>query len=381
MNSVNKRTIGIAIAFAFLFVVCVCISLALCLPSGSKPINTVASDGEFTVTPTEMYSGLRLSAATVATSNDCTLTATIEPNVATNTKVTWTVDWANKTSAWASGKSASQYITVTPSSNTLSATVTCKAPFGEQAVITASVSDNTSIKATCTAEYRQKYLGASTLFRTYNGGGAPRTETDFSTTQGNTDIINVEFLDSFESVYGGSIAFTNTYTKFMPVCSSVYTKPLTSPATLTYYVKVSDTFAQSIRMSNQMIADATITCSDDWVKVTQATVSNISEATNVTFETPEGYDKFYVSALFAKLCPEVESSKGVFDEKQFPYFLSSLGSIRQNPMLPNEDRFHFYIKIEAEIDGKVYEDIHKVYVTKSNIPAKSLSLDKSEVEF
>ena len=46
-----------------------------------------------------------------------TLTATIMPDNATNKAVDWTVSFVNPASAWASGKSVSDYVTVTPTSD------------------------------------------------------------------------------------------------------------------------------------------------------------------------------------------------------------------------------------------------------------------------
>ena len=54
------------------------------------------------------------------------LTATITPSNATNQKVDWTVKWKNASSSWANGKTVTDYVTVTPTSDgALTANVEC----------------------------------------------------------------------------------------------------------------------------------------------------------------------------------------------------------------------------------------------------------------
>lgn len=92
--------------------------------------------------------------------NSQTLTATITPSEATNKLVDWEIAWKNGASTWASGKSISDYLTVAPSSDgALTATVTCKQAFGEQAIVTVTSRDNPDAKATCTVDYRTRLLG------------------------------------------------------------------------------------------------------------------------------------------------------------------------------------------------------------------------------
>ena len=66
-----------------------------------------------------------------------TITATITPANVTDPTVLWTAEWTNSASAWASGKAVTEYLSLTPSANTLTATLVCKKEFGEQAIITA----------------------------------------------------------------------------------------------------------------------------------------------------------------------------------------------------------------------------------------------------
>ena len=92
-----------------------------------------------------------------------TVTATIQPSDALNKAVDWSVAWANASSAWADGKTVTDYVTVTPTADgALTATAECLQAFGEQIIITATGRDNSSAKGTCTVDYSQRYLGTET---------------------------------------------------------------------------------------------------------------------------------------------------------------------------------------------------------------------------
>lgn len=108
----------------------------------------------------------------VAQSASVTLTATITPSSATNQKVDWSVAFSNPTSTWASGKTVTDYVTVTPTSDgALTASVECLQAFGEQIKITVTSRDNASAKATCTCDYYKRVTDVSVAM-TQNGSAA-----------------------------------------------------------------------------------------------------------------------------------------------------------------------------------------------------------------
>ena len=89
-----------------------------------------------------------------------TLTATITPADAANKAVDWTIAFKNASSTWASGKTVTEYATVTPSADgALTAVVENVAAFGEQIVVKATSRDNAEAYATCTVEYLQRTTG------------------------------------------------------------------------------------------------------------------------------------------------------------------------------------------------------------------------------
>ncbi|MFQ9737520.1 MAG: hypothetical protein ACLR06_07230 [Christensenellaceae bacterium] len=86
-----------------------------------------------------------------------TLTATITPAEATNKAVDWSVEFANPSGTWAKGKIATDYVTVTPTSDgALTANVTCLKAFGEKINVKVICRDNTKVAATCITEYEKK---------------------------------------------------------------------------------------------------------------------------------------------------------------------------------------------------------------------------------
>lgn len=89
-----------------------------------------------------------------------TLTAVVEPESASNQKVNWSMAFATS-SGWASGKVLTDYVNLSVGYNTKTATVSCKAPFGTQIIVTAASDEDSSISATCTLDYAQKIKSAS----------------------------------------------------------------------------------------------------------------------------------------------------------------------------------------------------------------------------
>lgn len=98
-----------------------------------------------------------------------TLTATLTPSDVSNKKVDFTAAWSNGASSWASGKSVSDYVTVTQATDgALQATLTCKQAFGEKIVVTCKSRANTSATATADLHYKQR-ITAYTLKITSTG--------------------------------------------------------------------------------------------------------------------------------------------------------------------------------------------------------------------
>lgn len=94
------------------------------------------------------------------------LTATITPFDATVKTVDWTIAFKNPSSSWATGKTVTDYVTVTPTADgSLTANVECLQAFGEQVKVTVTSRQNTEATASCTVDYAQKLESTFVTFK------------------------------------------------------------------------------------------------------------------------------------------------------------------------------------------------------------------------
>lgn len=90
-------------------------------------------------------------------SEGITLQASVEPSFATKTAVDWSVSFANPESSWATGKNVTDYVSITPTSDgSLTATLECLQPFGEQIIVKVMSRENAEISDTCPLEYMRR---------------------------------------------------------------------------------------------------------------------------------------------------------------------------------------------------------------------------------
>lgn len=140
-----------------------------------------------------------------------TLTATITPASAYVQGITWSIAWVNASSEWASGKSITNYVTITPSgSNNHTATVSCVSSFSERIKITAASDDNENIKAECYVDYGRRFRNMGGRFiaqRTIGGTQTTEQYYDFSY----SDVAQVEVVSGGRNpVYSNK--FSGSYT-------------------------------------------------------------------------------------------------------------------------------------------------------------------------
>ena len=167
------------------------------------------------------------------TGESVTITATVEPdNEAENTGVDWTATWKNAESVWASGKSVSDYVTLTPGGEDYAAsksvTLENLQPFAEQIVVKATARDDPEITATCTADYAQKPVNFTLSFGEVScnfGGDTDVTlEINANADTAPGGAADAQFTKS--EVYSLSQEFTVTYEltgkKFMSYTASGY---------------------------------------------------------------------------------------------------------------------------------------------------------------
>ena len=136
-------------------------------------------DSNIVITPQESDGTMTLSVMRAPEhtvdngSETLTITATVFPdNSADNTGLDWSMAFKTPTSAWATGKTLSDYMTFTPSGDDVAGSKTvsvkCLKPFGEQIVITATSQDNPEVTASCTADFAQRVESATLKFGDLN---------------------------------------------------------------------------------------------------------------------------------------------------------------------------------------------------------------------
>ncbi len=86
------------------------------------------------------------------------VTATLSPDYIIDKTVNWSIAWKGTNSA-----NVNDFITLTPSSDTLTCTVSVKKAFTTQIVLTCSANNNPQVKATCTIDYVGRTLNAKTI--------------------------------------------------------------------------------------------------------------------------------------------------------------------------------------------------------------------------
>jgi hypothetical protein len=130
---------------------------------------TVEEVGAPIISEDENY-GIQLMAASLddedgiaaVADNSQTITAVVTPAEATNKTMEWSVEWKNASSTWATGKTVTSYVTVTPTSTgAMTATVTCKAAFSEPVIVKAAIKDDSGIYGTCQVDYARKVTGTN----------------------------------------------------------------------------------------------------------------------------------------------------------------------------------------------------------------------------
>lgn len=192
-----------------------------------------------------------------------TLTATVLPNTATNKAVDWTVEFVNPSSGWATGKKASDYVSVVPTSDgAQTATVSAVSGFGEQIKIVATARSNPEATAYCLVDYGQRLADSATM--TFSN--------ELFATNASLSTNGVQSVESIKSSnwqamnasYGRS---SYTYT---PSYKTAYTVE-SSNANVTISVKPSDSFYSALK--TQGIANST----NNWVTVSTELIGGLYE--------------------------------------------------------------------------------------------------------
>lgn len=148
---------------------------------------------------------------TPTSTSTVTLTATITPADASNKTVNWAIAWKDGASTWATGKTVTDYATITPTTTgALTATVECKKAFGEQIIVTATSAADTDVSASCTFDYAKRITGV-----TVTGGGTYSNLT-VTCTGSNYKDAELSYSPVYSTVYTVEDKFTRSTPAFTP---------------------------------------------------------------------------------------------------------------------------------------------------------------------
>ena len=202
--------------------------------SKQEPADVTDGDGDKLVSgkvydmPTAMIFR-NATSLSMSASGGITVTATVKPDSAVNKNVDWTVSWQNPESEFATGKTATDYVTAQPSSDgSTTAVISCLAPFGEQIKVSVISRANPGAYAVMTVDYEKKVSGVSAIATNedYTFSGTT-LKLDDSSGWSNSDKNYSDYWDL-------------TYT---------YSEGTLDPASVTkveYYVKSSDELSQTV---------------------------------------------------------------------------------------------------------------------------------------
>ncbi len=160
------------------------------------------------------------------------LTAVVEPADASDKNVVWSIAWKNSESTFASGKTVTDYVTITPTSDgALTARAVCKQAFGEQIIISVKpVKGDSTVRANCTVDYVQKFLGLG-LKTNFNNG-----EYGFELSSADTSA-SIDFPVYTDGEVWGYCLTQSSFSKFNLTArkSDIYTKALKMDSQDDYY--------------------------------------------------------------------------------------------------------------------------------------------------
>lgn len=160
------------------------------------------------------------------------LTAVVEPADASDKNVVWSIAWKNSESTFASGKTVTDYVTITPTSDgALTARAVCKQAFGEQIIISVKpVKGDSTVRANCTVDYVQKFLGLN-LKTNFNNG-----EYGFELSSADTNI-SIDYPVYTDGEVWGYCLTQSSHSKFSLTAqkSDIYTKAIKMDSQDDYY--------------------------------------------------------------------------------------------------------------------------------------------------
>lgn len=162
MNSKEKNIAATILSAVLVVALMICAAFNVLLIDRSNPANNAElatkNNVELNVqSPLNMT--MTASEAVATTASAQTYSITVTPDVSlSNTQIDWSISFKNSSSTWATGKTVTDYATITPTTDgALTANLNVLQPFAEQIIVRASLREDSTVKAVCKVDYRTRY--------------------------------------------------------------------------------------------------------------------------------------------------------------------------------------------------------------------------------
>lgn len=159
------------------------------------------------------------------------VTATVTPDDAVDGELDWHLPWKDAESEWANGKNPEEYVQISVSPNTLSATLTCLQAFGEPLLLSASIKTNASVASSPRAVHYVQGYNDLAVSIAGSPTGTVKNLKAFSWSLGHDTSAIVDFTseNSYYSLgfYYADPTYIITNTIVTTSLDTVYTKPAT----------------------------------------------------------------------------------------------------------------------------------------------------------
>lgn len=145
--------------------------------------------------------------------DEVTIKATVLPETTERKEVDWAIKFKNPSSGWATAKTVTDYVTVTPTADgSTTATVKCLQPFGEPIEITVTSRVNDKAKATCTVDFAKRIDGIKVTFTPSSDEMNVPQNGVLTAESGKSSTIKADF--AFQSKGLHEISYDLTYTDY-----------------------------------------------------------------------------------------------------------------------------------------------------------------------
>ncbi len=293
-----------------------------------------------------------------------TITATLFPSLSGSLE--WSVEFANPQSAWARNKTVTNYVTVTWTGK-LTCRVDCLQAFGEQIIVKAVLVENSTITASCSADYRQK-LEVDGI-----GLQLKANEREYNYFR-NQMFFNLGTMPNFNDP-NATFHLSNTYTLPFNDMNSVETK---------VFVKIHETLKDNMENAILHGGMSGAVGAKDWELLKTATLPNLCDYYDGEHgNLPLG--EINSAEFISKLYP-IMLNGGNGLNSYVNQFVARLNSVLSNPLLSEITNSGqtvpvCYVKTVFTINGVSYEHVSTVKADKEYVSVQKITLDNENIEF